>query len=76
MSESKKYRCEECKKELSISFIRLQQMLDASYKLKMQNNKLIEFVKDLADESVYERYENLNEMNWSAFELLKEIGEA
>lgn len=37
--------------------------------------KLLTFVKQLADESVYDRYENLNEMNWSAFELLKEIGE-
>ena len=41
----------------------------------MINHKCLEFIKQLADESVYERYENLNEMNWSAFYLLKEIGE-
>jgi len=40
-----------------------------------QRLKLLEFVKQLAHESVYEKYENLNEMNWAAFELLKEMGE-
>lgn len=37
--------------------------------------KLLLFVKQLADESIYEKYENLNELNWDAFELLKEIDE-
>lgn len=40
-----------------------------------RHNKMLEFIEQLADESVYERYENLNEMNWAAFDLLKEIGE-
>jgi hypothetical protein len=37
--------------------------------------KILSFVKELSDESIYERYENLNELNWSAFNLLKELGE-
>lgn len=41
---------------------------------KKRHDKMLEFIKQLADESVYEKYENLNEMNWAAFELLKEIG--
>lgn len=52
-------------------FISEDQMLKANPKYQ----KLLIFVSQLADESVYERYENLNEMNWSAHELLKEIDE-
>lgn len=37
--------------------------------------KLLKFVKALTNESIYENYENLNELNWVAYELLSEIGE-
>lgn len=37
--------------------------------------KLLSFVESIAHESVYEKYENLNELNWDAFDILKEIGD-
>lgn len=37
--------------------------------------RLMNFVREIADESVYEKYENINELNWKAFEILQEIGE-
>lgn len=49
--------------------------IDCFIAIKKQRRILLEFVKQLADESVYESYENLNEMNWDAHELLKEIDE-
>jgi len=42
----------------------------------IDRDKLLTFVKQLAHESVYERYENLNEMNWAANDLLREIWES
>jgi hypothetical protein len=45
-----KYHCADCNKELEISFVRLQMMIDESYKLKKQNNKLLEFVKRVSQE--------------------------
>ncbi len=38
-------------------------------------NKAIAFIKTIADESCYDTYENLNEANWVAFALLRELGE-
>lgn len=43
--------------------------IDIKYKI------ILNFLKKIADESVYEKYENLNELNWDAFNLLKDIGE-
>jgi len=34
---------------------------------------LLDFVQTLGDESVYEKFENLNELSWAARELLIEI---
>lgn len=47
----KKQLCEKCNEDISISFIRLQQLIDHSYHLKIQNNKLLEFVKSLRERS-------------------------
>jgi len=78
MSESeKKYHCEECKKELSTSFVRLHKMLYVNYMLKMQNNKLVEFVLKISKDCGCIGY-NCNCLNYfssEAKELLKEIGE-
>lgn len=44
----------------------------------MNNKKydiLLDFLKMVAHESVHEKFENLNELNWHAFSLLKEIEE-
>jgi len=46
MSE-KKYHCDDCKKELSVSLVRLQRMINYSYDVKLQNNKLLKFLKDI-----------------------------
>ncbi len=62
----KKYYCDECKKELSVSMIRLQQMINASYDLKIHNNKLIKFIKRINSFPNVYWYDESNE-------LLKEI---
>jgi hypothetical protein len=38
-------------------------------------NLLLEFAKIIADESVYEKFENLNELNWYTVDLLRKINE-
>lgn len=40
----------------------------------VEREKLLEFVRLLASDKCYEKYENENEINWSAFELLKQLG--
>ncbi len=50
-----------------------QELVNEAIKFAFKNNKLLRFVRNLADESVYERYENLNEVSWEATELLKEV---
>jgi hypothetical protein len=65
-----KYLCEDCDNEINISFVRLQQMLDASYELKIKNNKLIEFVIKISKEDC-----GYHPLAKEAEELLKEIGE-
>lgn len=37
------------------------------------NNLLLKFVKKIADESIYEEYENLNELSLVANEILRSI---
>lgn len=76
MSESdKKYKCEDCDNEINISFVRLQMMLDASYDLKIKNNKLIKFVKYIASgEPKGIKFKEYG-FEYSANILLKEIGE-
>ena len=39
-----------------------------------ERDRLLAFVKELAHESCYEKYENENAINWAAFQLLKELG--
>lgn len=43
--------------------------------LQEKYKALLNFVETIADESVYETYENLNELNWEAHEVLNYIGE-
>lgn len=54
--------------------MRIEHTVHAELKLKYE--KALAFIKELADESVYERYENLNELNWEANDLLKELRES
>lgn len=63
------YECEQSIKV--IDFIKLikDESIESKYK------KSIAFIKTISDESIYDTYENLNELNWSAFELLQELGE-
>lgn len=49
--------------------------VDEMQEVDIKYQKLLEFVKQLSSECVYERYENLNEANWAAHDLLHEIGE-
>lgn len=39
-----------------------------------RHDKMLQFIKSLAHESCYETYENSNEINWVANELLQELG--
>lgn len=43
--------------------------------LEEKYKKAIVFIETIADESCYETYENLNECNWEAFNILRELGE-
>lgn len=83
-----KYKCEDCSKELPTSVVRLLMMINASHELKVKNEKLLKFVKDLAWFSKSE--EDLNHIIYTKTnqvsvyeanqsldtrEFLKEIGE-
>ena len=67
INELDNYKCKEHK--LDIACINCIKEKFIKYEI------MVNFLKNLAHESVYERYINLNELNWAAFELLKEIGE-
>ena len=54
MNKSEKYHCEDCNKELDINFVRLQMMINESYYLKTENNKLIKKIRELAVELLQE----------------------
>jgi hypothetical protein len=41
--------------------------------LEEKYSKLLAFLQGCASESIYEKYENLNELNWEASSLLNEI---
>lgn len=43
--------------------------------LQEKYKALLNFVETIANESVYKTYENLNELNWEAHDVLKYIGE-
>ena len=49
------------------------EIMDERQRDKCKYEKLLQFIEELADHSVYERFENINEINWEATELLKEI---
>ncbi len=42
--------------------------------LVTRHNKMLSFIRSLADESCYETYENLNELNWVACDVLDDLG--
>lgn len=44
-------------------------------KFEEKYKALLNFVESIANESVYETYENINELNWEAVEVLNYIGE-
>ena len=54
MNKSEKYHCEDCNKELDINFVRLQMMINESYYMKTENNKLIKKIRELAVELLQE----------------------
>ena len=72
MSESENIPPKEWCSFATMELSKCQMALNDTYR---KYNKLLGFIEELADESIYDRYENLNELNWVAFELLKEIGE-
>ncbi len=64
----KTYKCEECDKEIPISWVRIQLLIDTSYDLQRKNKKLLYFIRDFhknpSDEFIIK-----------ARDLLKELGE-
>lgn len=39
-----------------------------------RHDRMKHFIQQLAHESVYKKYDNLDELNWAAHKLLEEIG--
>jgi hypothetical protein len=78
-------QCPSCKKSYVIRYCHAESGSEADkayIQFSFKNNtllenydKLLSFVIQCADESVYESFENLNELNWEAHEVLQAIGE-
>lgn len=69
----KTYKCEECDKEVSVSWVRFHQLINATYDLQTKNNKLIKFVKEISTYSTC-KYDYCP-IPKEAKELLQELGE-
>jgi hypothetical protein len=83
----KTYKCEECSKDIEVSWLRLMQLIDATYEMQTKNRKLVEFVKNSAlldhdEQQITEAMMDDNKLKQmiavnaaGARDLLKEIGE-